>query len=1089
MNELSRSPLRIERFLPWILLACSIALTFLVWRDHQRDEQSNHQLQFKLVSSQAHALLAGGIDSYTRVLRSAAAIVRVSEGGRNEVWRDYIVEPKLEHAESLVQEFNFARMVNDKELQILTRQMRANGSAGFSVSPPGLRDLYVVTVFSDSKHNAHREPLGRDLWQDSDQREAMQRALTTGEIAITAAPGHGGYAGGMLTNEPVAYFPVSGKAGEITGFVMSPFKLQAIVETSRQSAKLAVDLSVYSGDNADPDNLVYTSAESAQPAGAKFVHIEKKIFGGRTWSMRYTSTPEFEAQVQSGNSSAIAGGGLLLSLILFSLAWLHVNQREHALLRARELNGSLTQTQHDLQVLINNVPAILGYWDKHQCNCFGNKAYADWFGLDLMMLPGRHLREVLGADLYAKNLPCIDAVLRGEAQKFERDIPNPLSGQIRHSIATYVPDIVAGEVRGFYVLVSDVTELKSQQKLLERLLAEKQALLEHLNASVNEKKKLCQAIEQCAESIVITNADAVMEYVNQAFVNLSGYSKEELIGRNPRMLNSGKTPRETYVSLWDALARGQSWQGEFHNRRKDGSEYLEHASVSPVGMVSGTDTYFVAAKTDITLQKQLENELRQAKDAAESANIAKSRFVATMSHEIRTPMNGILGMAQMLQMSTISEADRLSYASTIRTCGDSLLKLLNNILELSKIEAGKVDLENGEMDPEKLIRQVRELYAPSAQEKGLSIEALWTGAASSYAGDSSRVMQMLSNLMCNAIKFTAQGHIVVSGREIESDGQMARLEFSVTDTGIGIAKELHSMVFDRFSQADSSITRRYGGSGLGLSIVRNLARLMGGDVGVQSEPGCGSRFTFWIRVAACAVRTKRPPVLRSDATTSQHGAKFRGRVLVVDDVAENLKVTEILLNKWGVSTACASGGQQALDAVIQGEPADLILMDVHMPGMDGCAATEQIRRWERENAERHRPIIALSADVFPENRQRCLAAGMNDFLVKPLLLDELNAVLARWLPSVVVGGNAPPAVSSKPVDRLRVNTLVHELLPLLEQNKFHAIDRFKVLRDAVAGTDMAAVIDEAGRSIEDFQFETGLECLRRVEQIMGDVHA
>ncbi|MCB1959532.1 MAG: response regulator [Rhodocyclaceae bacterium] len=394
--------------------------------------------------------------------------------------------------------------------------------------------------------------------------------------------------------------------------------------------------------------------------------------------------------------------------------------------------------------------------------------------------------------------------------------------------------------------------------------------------------------------------------------------------------------------------------------------------------------------------------LHQAKEEAEAANQAKSTFLATMSHELRTPMNAILGMAELLQMPDISEAERKDYADTILHSGRNLLMLLNDILDLSKVESGHLELALDAADPLTLLQHSETLFAESARQKGLLLEAAWQGpAGQQYIVDAHRVGQMLANLIGNAIKFTPGGAVRAEACELERTGAEALLEFSVTDTGIGIAEERQACLFQPFSQADSSITREFGGSGLGLSIVRKLALLMGGDAGVESTLGEGSRFWFRIR-AACVAAAQREAVAQ-DGPADAAAGPLASRVLVAEDNLVNQKVITALLGRSGVDITLVRNGQEALAAVMDGAPIDIILMDLHMPVMDGCTATERIRVWEAAQGRPPVPIVALTADAFESDRERCLAAGMDDFLTKPIVLDALTAVIRR-LTSERVGG-------------------------------------------------------------------------------------
>ncbi len=399
-------------------------------------------------------------------------------------------------------------------------------------------------------------------------------------------------------------------------------------------------------------------------------------------------------------------------------------------------------------------------------------------------------------------------------------------------------------------------------------------------------------------------------------------------------------------------------------------------------------------------REQATRQLEIAKELADSTSRAKSAFLANMSHEIRTPMNGILGMTQLLQADTVSDQERRQYAGIILNSGKVLLNILNDVLDLSKIEAGKLQLVEDTFSPVTVVKEIADLFSATAKSKGLTVELSFSPLSSKeYISDSVRLREMISNLLSNAVKFTSQGGIKVEIREIKTDGSRSVLEFAVSDTGIGIPAQDQQKLFLPFSQIDTSTTRQFGGTGLGLSIVGALAKLMGGDVGVESSPGRGARFWFTITAAVAGHRSG------SVSSTSQNNSPFStgalersGRVLVVEDLDTNRIVIKTMLKRLGVQCDDVTNGLEAVQR-LQSESVhyDLVLMDVQMPVMDGLKATEKIRAWERLYAKPRTPIAALTAGAYAEDRESCRNAGMDDYLTKPIVVSELRMLIEKWL--------------------------------------------------------------------------------------------
>lgn len=553
-----------------------------------------------------------------------------------------------------------------------------------------------------------------------------------------------------------------------------------------------------------------------------------------------------------------------------------------------------------------------------------------------------------------------------------------------------------------------------------KVLEKQESLHDKCDKASEKLSMLFLAIEQNPLATLITNARGEICYANRALCLTSGYSLEELIGQSPRLFKSGKTPPAVFTRLWATISSGKIWRGEVINRRKNGECYTEYEIIVPAFNDDGTTVYYVDIKEDITEKKRTKKELERhrrhledlvkertivldeanhalahALDAAQHAAEAKSAFLANMSHEIRTPLSAVLGMTHIMRRD--ATAWQLAQLDKIETAGRHLLGIVNDILDLSKIDAGKISMEIVEFSIRSIIKNTIIIFSDAAYNKGLEITFIENEKLPNFVcGDPTRLSQILINYLSNAIKFTNSGKISISTHLQDETENTVTLKFEVQDSGIGITPGAIQNLFEDFIQGDSSTTRRHGGTGLGLSISRRLAKLMNGTVGAESIPTGGSLFWFTCRLAKSGKSDERSSaeIHQTPDAQEQLRKNFAGTlILLVEDEPIIREVSRSLLEDSGIEVDEAENGMQAVE-LIKSRKYDLVFMDIQMPVLDGIEATRQIRKI---NNGHDIPIIAMTANAFDEDRELCLAVGMNDFIAKPIDPIRFNSKLLHWL--------------------------------------------------------------------------------------------
>ncbi|MBF0329191.1 MAG: PAS domain S-box protein [Nitrospirae bacterium] len=655
------------------------------------------------------------------------------------------------------------------------------------------------------------------------------------------------------------------------------------------------------------------------------------------------------------------GTTLLFVLIIIGAFIVQEDQQIH--------KDTLQKSEYALRRFFDHMHDAVIIRDRHNRIIDINKRALDMFGVTRKDALNLNIVDDLSSkENPLDNVPSLwEKALKGEPQNFEWKVRRQDDG------SEFYADIFLDSME----LSEELVVVATVRDITERKLA------------MSELQKLSQAIRQSASAVVITDIKGTIEFVNPQFEIVTGYAAEEAIGQNPRILKSGIHPPEFFTEMWATLTSGREWIGEICNKNKKGELYWEYATIAPVMNTENKITNYVAVKEDISKRKLIEEELIRAKKAAEAASIAKSEFLANMSHEIRTPMNAIIGMSELAYATSLT-TEQKGYISAVVQAASSLLTIINDILDFSKIEAGKLELDRTVFDLETVVSSASEIFHSEMLKKSVFFSySIAPNLPRWLKGDSGRLKQVLINLLGNAFKFTEKGEIrleIHHTEESNSDKEIT-LTFSVIDTGIGISPEKQEAIFESFSQADGTITRKYGGTGLGLSISKKIVEMMQGRIWVKSIQGQGSTFSF-NAVFETANEPEQAPVIDIASEITTLG---RLNILLAEDNSLNQILAVRLLEKHGHAVFVVQNGKEAVEA-IQQMHFDLVLMDMQMPEMDGLEAT-RILRAAPYNIDI--PIIAMTANVMQEDRKKCLEAGMDEYIAKPLKASEFYETIQR----------------------------------------------------------------------------------------------
>ncbi|MBS1140428.1 MAG: hypothetical protein H6R13_1881 [Proteobacteria bacterium] len=961
-----------------------------------RAEQERSNIHFRL---EVHA----------QVLRGAAALFHASDHVDRHEWRDYVANLQLEKTLPGIQGVGFSQMIAPRDKADHEHAMRAGGFPDYAITPAGQREQYSSIIYLEPFTGRNLRAFGYDMFAEPVRRDAMEYARDYGEPALSGKVTLVQEAGVDVQPGFLIYVPVyrasmphdttEERRKALLGFAYSPFRAQDLMHSAISPDNKDVEVELYDG-KISPEHLLFDSHADQGNTMRGRQHVTHSIeFGGHQWTALFRSRPEFDSVTQSQLPASIALIGTLIGLMSFF--WLLRKSRFQQSITAYA--DRLEENETRLRTLINTMPDIVCLKDGAGRWTEANALLLGLFDLKSTAYQGMTGRELAAAGQfdYAR-LAALEAsdeqVWRnGELLHDELTIPADGHGERVFDIAKVPLFAADGSRHALLTVGRDITERVETEKALR-----------------SAERKFRGLIEQSLAGVYIIQ-DRRFRYVNPCFAQIFGYDSPDKI--------IDTLPVETLVSAQD-----QPLVAENIRRRIAGEEEAMHYSFagrrkdgSPVEVeVFGTTVDYedkpalIGIIIDITERKLAEAELKRhrehleeqvaartadlllAKEAAEAANRAKTTFLANMSHELRTPMNAIIGMTHLLNRSSENSAQR-DKLNKIGQAADHLLHLLNDILDLSKIDADRLTLERIPLRVSDVIANAVSLVSEKIAAKGLNLiqEISPQLASTEVIGDPLRLRQILLNLLDNALKFTAQGSISIKATVTDETPDSLGIRISIEDTGNGIPEEAQARIFSPFEQADSSTTRQHGGTGLGLSIVKQLIRLMHGKIELGSTPDIGSRFTLTARLDKTTPGSHSSTLAEKPGKAGQRpdglGIKH---VLLAEDEPLNREVAfELLAEIPGLQIDIADDGEKAYE-MASTRQYDLIMMDMQMPKMDGLEATLAIRALPDYTDI---PIVALTANAFNEDRERCIEAGMSDFIAKPVVPELLYAKLSFWL--------------------------------------------------------------------------------------------
>ncbi|MFZ4859834.1 MAG: CHASE domain-containing protein [Desulfuromonadaceae bacterium] len=983
-----------NKLIVWFVLAVGLMITAAATLYMKSSVEEIAEKDFADHCLNIQTRISERLEDHARILLSGAAFFNASDTGTRDTWRIYTQHQKIDKQLPGIQGIGFSLLILRNELPKHIDEIRSQGFPAYTVRPDGDRELYSSIIYLEPFIDRNLRAFGYDMFSEPVRRAAMEQARDTnaaalsGKVILVQETGKEVQAGTLMyvpvyrKGEPVE--TAEQRRAAIYGWVYSPCRMnnlmQGILGDRNLEKEKRLHLQIYDGEQMSSESFLYSCHPTEDVKLFPVVSHTKLVsddFNGKRWTLRFTQTGGGLISVEYLRVWLTLVSGILITLLLFALIRTLQNSRATAL---RMVEGRTAELRFSEEQLV--MAQQIGKTGSWVYNLETGKIWGSAEGFRIFGFPP------VAGDIFIDDIEaCIPERERvhqslvdliNEEREYNLEFAiNPADGsspKVIRSIAQLEKDSEGNplQVIGF---IQDITEQKNMEEELKRRGV---ALAD------------AQSISHVGSWLLIVDEDGEHWSGSDELHCIYGYPPSMPLTMETGLDRTHPDDREHVKDAWLAAMNGtgsNKWEHRIivNNEIKWLSTNVRFTYKEKSEFTEATGTV-----QDISERKRAEADLLQAKTAAESANTAKSRFLANMSHEIRTPMNGVLGMTQLLEMTELTQ-DQREYVDALKLAGKNLISLISDILELSKIEAGKVDIVMADFSLHHCINDVVLMQKTVAFEKHITLDLnLARDIPPLLVGDQLRIKQILLNLLGNAIKFTAEGHVSLSTLLLEQHENFALIQIAVRDTGIGISPESLGTVFKPFTQEDGSISRKFGGTGLGLTISLRLAELMGGTISVESTQGVGSCFTvtlpFSVGREIATIRTDTPlPTIGWDGPPL--------RILFAEDDQVNIKFGASLLTKMGFDVTVVVNGRECLTALEQ-STFDLVLMDIQMPILTGEEALREIRSKE-QGTTNHQPVIALTAYSMRGDMERLLDQGFDGYVSKPLITRELVAEMKR----------------------------------------------------------------------------------------------